>query len=80
MVNVQEVCYFNGLQLLADENIWVERNEVTGDSGRLHDVEIHNLPSPRNVIKVIKSRKWDELSWWLEWDRREMRTTFGLIS
>jgi hypothetical protein len=37
-----------------------KRDEVTGDLGRLHNEELHNLyPSP-NIIRKIKSRrmKW----------------------
>jgi hypothetical protein len=31
--------------------------EVTGDWRRLHNEELHNLTSSRNIIMVIKSRR-----------------------
>jgi hypothetical protein len=32
------------------------RDEVTGDSRKLHNEELHNLSSP-NIIRMIKSRR-----------------------
>jgi hypothetical protein len=39
-----------------------KREEVVGDWRRLHNEELHNLYTSRNVIRVIKSRllKWAE--------------------
>jgi hypothetical protein len=33
------------------------RDEVTGDYGKLHNEELHNLYSSPNIIRMIKSRK-----------------------
>jgi hypothetical protein len=30
------------------------RKEITGDSRRLHNEELHNLYTPPNIIRVIK--------------------------
>jgi hypothetical protein len=39
-----------------------EGDEVTGDWRKLHNVELHNLCSPPNIIRIIKSRRmrWAE--------------------
>jgi hypothetical protein len=34
-----------------------KRNEVIGGWRRLHNVELHNLYSPANIIRIIKSRR-----------------------
>jgi hypothetical protein len=33
-----------------------KRDEVKGDWGKLHNVELHNLYSSPNIIRMIKSR------------------------
>jgi hypothetical protein len=35
----------------------LKRDEVTGDSRKLHDEELHGLCSSPNVIRVIKPRR-----------------------
>jgi hypothetical protein len=35
----------------------LRRNEVTGDWRTLHNVELHNLYSSPNIIRMIKSRR-----------------------
>jgi hypothetical protein len=34
-----------------------KRDEVTGDWRKLHNEELHNLYSSRNIIRMIKSRR-----------------------
>jgi hypothetical protein len=34
-----------------------KRDEVTGDWRKLHNEELHNLYSPPNIIRMIKSRR-----------------------
>jgi hypothetical protein len=34
-----------------------KRGEVTGDWRKLHNEELHNLNSPPNIIRMIKSRR-----------------------
>jgi hypothetical protein len=34
-----------------------KRDEVTGDWWKLHNAELHNLYSSRNIIRMIKSRR-----------------------
>jgi hypothetical protein len=34
-----------------------KRDEVTGDCRKLHNGELHNLYSPPNIIRMIKSRR-----------------------
>jgi hypothetical protein len=34
-----------------------ERDEVTGDSRKLHNEGLHNLYSPPNIIRIIKPRR-----------------------
>jgi hypothetical protein len=34
-----------------------KRDEVTGDWRKLHNEELHNLCSPPNIIRMIKSRR-----------------------
>jgi hypothetical protein len=33
-----------------------KRDEVTGDWRKLHNEELHNLYSPQNIIRMIKSK------------------------
>jgi len=35
----------------------LKRNKQTGDEGKLHNDELHNLHSLPNIIQVIKSRR-----------------------
>jgi hypothetical protein len=39
---------------------WPEKNEVTRDWRKLHNVELHNLCSSPNINRMIKSR-------WMRW-------------
>jgi hypothetical protein len=34
-----------------------KRDEVTGDWRKLHNEELHNLHSPSNIIRMMKSRR-----------------------
>jgi hypothetical protein len=34
-----------------------KRDEVTGDCGKLHNEELHNLYSSPDIIRMIKSRR-----------------------
>jgi hypothetical protein len=37
-----------------------KRDEVTGEWRKLHNEELHDLYSSSNIIRVIKSKKWDD--------------------
>jgi hypothetical protein len=39
-----------------------KRDEVTGDSRKMHNEELHNLYSSPNIIRMIKSRRMG-LAW-----------------
>jgi hypothetical protein len=41
----------------AEENVWSEGGEVTGDWRKLHNEELHNLYSSPSIIRMMKSRK-----------------------
>jgi hypothetical protein len=36
---------------------WPKRDEVTGECGKLHNVELNDLYATPNIIWVIKSRR-----------------------
>jgi hypothetical protein len=39
------------------ENIWTEKDEVTGGWRKLHNEELHSLYSSPSIIRMIKSRR-----------------------
>ena len=42
------------------------RDEVTGEWRKLHDEELNDLYSPRNIVRLIKSRR-------MRWEGQESR-------
>jgi hypothetical protein len=52
-------------------NICPKRHEVTGDRRKLHNVELHNLYSSPNIIRMIKLNRLQRfLASWPLWIRR----------
>jgi hypothetical protein len=51
-------------------------NEVTGESGKLGNEELHDLHSSSNVIRVMKSRRMRWAEHVAHLGRREVRTGF----
>jgi hypothetical protein len=47
-----------------------ERDGVTGGWRKLHNEELHNLYSPPNIIRIIKSRRMRWAGHAAEWERR----------
>jgi len=38
---------------------WPKRDEVTGEWRKRHNEELHDLYTSPNIVRVIKSKKWD---------------------
>jgi hypothetical protein len=55
------------------EDIWPKREMVTGDWRRLHNEELYDSYSSRNIIWVIKSRG-DGSDIWHMWGKIEPHT------
>jgi hypothetical protein len=54
-----------------------KRDELTGEWGKLHNEELHNLYSSPNIIRMIKSK-------WMRWAgqvvrMREKRNALGIL-
>jgi len=46
------------------------RDEVTGEWRKLHNVELNDLYSSPNIVRVIKSRRMRWVGMWRVWVRR----------
>jgi hypothetical protein len=53
-----------------------KRNEVTGDSRKLHNEELHNLYSSPNIIRIVKPRT---MTWAGHVARMEKRNTYSIL-
>ena len=47
-----------------------KRDEVRGERRRLHNEELNDLYSSRNIVRVIKSRRMRRVGMWRVWVRR----------
>jgi hypothetical protein len=47
-----------------------KRDEATGEWGKMHNEELHNLYSSPDIIRQVKSRRmrWEGI--WHAWERR----------
>jgi hypothetical protein len=41
----------------AEEDIWTERDEMTGEWRKLHNEELHDLYSLPSIIRITRSRR-----------------------
>jgi len=51
-----------------------KRDEVTEEWRKLHNDELNDLHCSPNIVRVIKSRKWDGRGMWCIWGRGEACT------
>jgi hypothetical protein len=49
--------FITACQLGAKEDIWTERDEMTGDCRKLHNEELLNLYPSLSIITMIKTRR-----------------------
>ena len=54
-----------------------DRKELTRNCRTLHDYEFHDLSCTLNIIRMIKSRRWDGRGMWHAWWRGEVYTGVG---
>jgi hypothetical protein len=53
----KHTCRLRASENGAEENIWIEEDEVTGGWRQLHNEELHNLYSSPSIIRVITSKR-----------------------
>jgi hypothetical protein len=57
--------------VVAEENIWPKREEMTGGWRKMHNEELHNLYSSPSKIRMIKSKRMRLTGHVAQWGEEE---------